>query len=171
MGTAFRLYAETSGNFAAVGSIQTGVAVVNLSATAATVRVELNRLDGSSTGLTGTLSIPANGQAAMFLNQIPGFSSLQAPFQGVLRVSSSAPISVVGLRGRYNERNDFLVTTTPPVNEATPPSTALLFFPHVVDGGGYTTQFILFSSQPGQSSSGTMRLFSQSGEALDLILR
>jgi len=78
---------------------------------------------------------------------------------------------VVGLRGRSNERNDFLITTTPPVNEATPPSTARLVFPHIADGGGYTTKFILFSGRPGQSSSGTMQLFSQSGGVLDLTLR
>jgi hypothetical protein len=77
----------------------------------------------------------------------------------------------VGLRGRYNERNDFLITTTPPINEATPATTAPLFFPQIVDGGGYMTQFILISGQPGQSSSGTMQWFSQSGAALGLTLQ
>jgi hypothetical protein len=154
-----------------VGSIQTGLAVANISTSAAIVTLELSKLDGSSTGLTGTLTVPANGQVAIFLNEIPGFASLQTPFQGVLRVSSQVPIFVVGLRGRYNERNDFLMTTTPPVNETTAASTAGLFFPHIVDSGGYTTQFILFSGQPGQSSSGTVQLFSQSGGALNLTLR
>ena len=172
-GTAFRLYAEASGDFShsAAGSIQTGLAVANTSTNAATVTLELSKLDGSSTGLTGMLSVPANGQVAIFLNQITGFGSLQIPFQGVLRVSSPASISVAGLRGRYNERSDFLITTTPPVNEATAPSPAALFFPQISDSGGYTTQFILFSGQPGQSSSGTMQLFSQSGGALNLTLR
>src|SRR5262249_27309825 len=124
-------------------------------------------LDGVSTGLTGALSVPANGQAATFLNQIVGFAGLQTPFQGVLRVSSSSPISVVGLRGRYNERNDFLITTTSAVNESTPPSTGPLYFPHIVDSGGYTTQFILFSGSPGQPISGTMQLFSQAGTPLN----
>ena len=75
-----------------------------------------------------------------------------------------------GLRGRYNERNDFLITTTPPVNEA-PPATSPMIFPHIADSGGYTTQFILFSAQPGSSSSGTMQLFNQSGGALGLTLQ
>jgi hypothetical protein len=78
---------------------------------------------------------------------------------------------VAGLRGRYNERSDFLITTTPSVNEATASSPAALFFPQIPDSGGYTTQFILFSGQPGQSSSGTMQLFSQSGGALNVTLR
>jgi len=107
----------------------------------------------------------------IFLNELPGFESLHIPFQGVLRVLSPEPISVTGLRGRYNERRDFLITTTPPVNEAASPSIAPLFFPHIVDGDGYTTQFILFSGQSGQSSSGSIQVFSQNGGTLDLGLR
>lgn len=162
--TAFRLYAE------AAGSVQTGLAVANTTAAPATVTLELTKLDGSSTGLTGTMIVPANGQTAMFLNEVQGFASLQLPFRGVLRVSSPASISVLGLRGRYNERNDFLITTTPPINENGAASSSTLFFPHFADSGGYTTQFILFSGA-GQSSSGSLQLFSDSGQALNLLLQ
>jgi len=165
-GNAFRLYAEAS-----TGSIQTGLAVTNPSANTATVRLELFKPDGSSTGLTGNLSIPANGQSSAFLSQIPGLGSLQAPFQGTLRVSSATSVSVIGLRGHYNERSDFLITTTPPANEAAPPSAAPLYFPHLAEGGDYTTQFILFSGQAGQSTSGTVSLFTQSGSTLNLMLQ
>lgn len=73
-GNTFRLYAEASGDFNtnAIGSIQTGLAITNTSTNIATVTLELFRLDGSYTGQTGTLSIPANGQVATFLNRIPG---------------------------------------------------------------------------------------------------
>jgi hypothetical protein len=167
---AFRLYAEAAGRFSdeAPGSIQTGIAVANRSSTLATVTLELFKLDGSSAGQTGTMVVPGGGHAAMFLNQISGFVSLQTPFQGVLRVSSAASISVAGLRSRYNERGDFLITTTPSVNEASLSSTAPLYFSHLADGGGYTTQFILFSGQAGQSSSGSLQLFTQSGNPLNL---
>jgi hypothetical protein len=137
----------------------------------ATVTLELRKLDGSPTGLTSTLTLPANGQTAVFLNQLQGFGSLPTEFQGVLRVSSSTPISVAGLRGRYNERNDFLITTTPPLDESTPPSTAPLYFPQIADGGGFTTQLILLNGDLGQLASGTIQLFSQIGGALDLTLR
>lgn len=178
-GSAFRLYAEAAGDFdgAASGAIQTGLAISNLSAAAAMVSLELNGLDGTSTGLTGSILVPANGQVANFLNQIPGFASLPRPFQGVLRISSASSISVVGLRGRYNERSDFLITTIPPVNEEAGDAAAgsgprgELFFPHFVEAGGYTTQFILFSGSAGRQSSGTLRFVSQSGEVLNLTLR
>ena len=105
-------------------------------------------------------------------------ASLQNPFQGVLQISSansspftSMPISVIGLRGRYNERADFLLTTTAPVPTSVAISTADLFIPQLVDGGGYTTQLILFSGLRGLSSSGVVRLFTQSGEILNLTLQ
>ncbi|MBI4475089.1 MAG: hypothetical protein HY646_20650, partial [Acidobacteria bacterium] len=172
-GAAFRIYAETAGNFSsgAIGSIQTGLAIANMSSAATTVTLELAKLDGTSAGLTGTLQVPANGQISTFLNQIQGFATLETPFKGVLRVSGPASLSMVGLRGRYNERADFLITTTPPVNEAGTPTSSTLYFPHVVDGGGYTTQFILFSGLPGQVTAGTMQLLGQSGSVLVLTLR
>ena len=83
----------------------------------------------------------------------------------------AAPVFVVGLRGRYNERGDFLITTMPVVNEQTPPSSAPLYFPHIVDSGGYTTQFILFGGTLNQSSAGTLDLFSQSGQTLSWTLQ
>jgi sugar lactone lactonase YvrE len=163
-GNAFRIYIEASGTRGNAGSIQTGIAIANTSSSAATVNFELSKLDGSSTGLTGSISIPPQGQVANFLNEIPGFNNLPVPSRGVLRVASAAPIAVIGLRGHYNERMDFLITTAPPSNEAAPLPSAL-YFPQIADGDGYTTEFILFSSQPGQSPRGTLRFFSQSGGA------
>jgi hypothetical protein len=172
-GSAFRIYAESSGIVGAVGSIQTGVAIANSSANAATVNFELSTLAGVSTGLTGAVTVPANGQIAMFLDQIPGLTALPNPFNGVLRASTSSPggVSMVGLRGRYNERGDFLITTTQPSDESTAATPAELFFPHLADGGGYTTQFILFNGSTDQASSGSLRFFNQSGQTLSLSVR
>ena len=174
-GSASRLYAESSGSFGTqqVGSTQTGVAIANAGSTAATVNFELNTLTGTSTGLTGVETIPANGQMAKFLNQISGFQGLQPPFQGVLRIStaSASGVTVVGLRGRYNERNDFLITTTQPIDESRPVPTTEQFFPYFADGGGYTTQFILFNGTTDQFSSGSLLFFNQSGQALNLSVR
>lgn len=171
-GSAFRMYVEAAGNFNSgqVGSLQTGLAVVNLSNSPAVVNFELSAPSGASSGLTGSITAPANGQTALFLNQIQGFSSLQSPFQGVLRAStsSSGGIAMIGLRGRYNERGDFLITTTSPVLESSTPPTGELLFPHFVDGGGYTTQFILFSGYAGQSATGIIRYLSQSGQSMDV---
>jgi hypothetical protein len=170
---AFRVYAEVSGTAGQAGSIQTGLAIANNSGNPAAVTFDLTTLEGTATGITGTYTVPGNGQVALFLNQIPGFRALQAPFQGVLRMSTPSPsgISVAGLRGRYNERGDFLITTTPAVDEAGPGTSAEFVFPHLVDGGGYTTQVVLFSGITGQVSAGNLRVFSQNGQPLTVSFR
>ena len=99
----------------------------------------------------------------MFLNQIPGMQQVPREFQGILRVSASGPISVLALRGHYNERGDLLITTTSPVAETAAPAAGERFFAHLVDSGGYTTQFILYSAYPEQSVSGAVRYFGQGG--------
>jgi len=89
-----------------------------------------------------------------------------------LRISTTSPngISVIGLRGRYNERRDFLLATTPAVNERLPIPQGETLFPYIAEGGGYTTQFIL-SSAGGQTSSGWLRFYDLSGLPLDLSLK
>ncbi len=94
VGTAFRLYAKAAGNLSLPGSIQTGLAVTNTYTSAASVLLELHKLEGSPTGLTGTLSVSPNGRVATFLNETQGLASLQKPFQGILRVSSPSSISL-----------------------------------------------------------------------------
>jgi sugar lactone lactonase YvrE len=170
-GSSFRMYAEASGNFGsgAIGSIQSGIAIANLSSSPVTVNLTLDRLDGSSTGLTAAVVVPGNGQTATFLNQIPGFANLSLPFQGVLRATSTSPIAIVGLRGRYNERSEFLITTTAAIDEAALPPYGELFFPHIADSGGYTTQFILMAGTGGQAT-GSLRLVTQTGQPLSLPL-
>ena len=160
--TAFRLFAASS----VQGSIHSGIAVANLSAAPINVTFELSNLDGSSVGVASNVPVPGSGQISMFLDQIAAFSALSDPFQGVLRVSTaSAPgISVVGIRARYNERGDFLITTIPSVDESGAATQGGALFPHFVDGDGSTTQFILFSGLAGQASSGVLKLFQQSGQ-------
>jgi len=166
-GTAFRMYAETSSSGAA-GSIQTGIAVTNSSGSAASVTFELFKLDGTSALLAPvSISVPGAGQNAKFLNEI--FPTLASPFRGVLRTTTNSPgIAVVGLRGRYNERGDFLITTTPSANEGAASTSAELNFPHIVNGGGYTTQFVLFSGTAGQNASGSLHFLKQDGTSFQL---
>jgi hypothetical protein len=170
-GSAFRVFVEASGDFdqGAAGSTRTGLAIANTTPQATSVVVEVKNLDGN-TGLIGIVSIPGNGQKALFLNQIPGIQTLLTPFRGMLQLTSFAPITITGLRARYNERNDLLITTTPPGDESIPPPASGLYFPHFATAGGYSTQFVLFSAQPGQRPSGTFQLVPQAGESVNLAL-
>jgi len=172
-GAAFRLYVESAGVFGTPGSIQSGIAIANLSSNPVAAMCELSNLDGSSTGLKANITVPATGQVALFLNKLEEFAGLPDSFQGVLRIStpSNAAISVIGLRGRMNERGEFLYTTTPSLDEDLAATTTESVFPQVVDSGGCTTQFILMSGLKGQASTGILRFISQTGQPLNLPFR
>ncbi len=127
-------------------------------------------LDGSATRLSSSPMLPPSGQVARFVDEL--FPTLTTPFQGILRITTTPDaVASIGLRLRINECGDVLTTTTPPANEAAETTSAELIFPHLVDTGGWTTQFILFSGVAGQSSSGSMTFVSQSGAALGLVVR
>src|SRR5262249_18193409 len=112
-------------------SIQSGIAIANPSGAGITVNLELFNLSGTSTGISGTVTIPGSGQIATFLNQVPGFERMASPFEGTVRIStgSSAGIAVAGLRGRSNELGDFLIATVPAIDESVPASRTDLVFP------------------------------------------
>jgi hypothetical protein len=177
---AFRVYAEASGDFAhqESGSIQTGFALTNSAETAAAVNWELFRMDGTTTGLRGAATVAPQSHTAVFLNELAGFDQkVQTPFKGFLRISdspyaSSPAIEVVGIRGRYNERGDFLITATTPASDSgSPQSSAERLFPYFVDGGGYTTQFVLFNAGSGTTSGGTMNFVGPQGSPLNVQVR
>ena len=156
-GSAFRMPAESS------AGIQTGLALANAGTADTTVTLDLYKADGTPTGLSTTVAIGTGRQVAKFLNEF--FPAIPSTFQGVLRIRSApADISVVGLRGRTNERDEFLITTTPASLETTLPGPEL-FFPHIADGGGYTTQFVLHGA-----GSGALRFFKQDGTGWSLTI-
>jgi hypothetical protein len=133
----------------------------------------LTNLFGASVG-SQSIDVPAEGQTAAFLDQLPGIGpAVRSPFQGILRIStnSGAGVSVLGLRGRYNERSEFLMTTIPPAAETFSNESAALVFPLFDDGGGYTTQFVIFSTRSGGIVNGVMAAFSKAGQLTDLTLR
>jgi hypothetical protein len=156
--TANRLYVENS-------DVQTGIIIANPSASPVTVTLDATTLSGASAGLTGTLTIQGNGQVAQFLSEIPGFEKIGV-FQGVLRISAASNIVAAGLRGRLNERGDFLISTLPSTDENAAAVRSQLAFPHYVEGAGYTSQFILFSGSKNSAPNGVIKLFDQSGNQI-----
>ena len=159
---ALRMYVEDT------QATKTGVAVTNPSSSPATVTFDLTGFDGSSLASTSVL-IPANGELAEFISDIFSTQTTAKPLYGILRITTTASsVSAVGLRGRYNERGDFLITTIPAVSEAVPAASDDLFFPEIVNGGGFATQFVLFSGAAGQQSSGTVKFVNQDSTAMNV---
>jgi hypothetical protein len=161
--TTFRIGAEASGSVGASGSVRPGIAIVNTSTSQATVNFELMDVSGISTGVTDSLTIAGEEHASQFLNEI--VPNMNTSFEGVGRITSDAPIAVTGLRGRYNARGDFLITTMPLAQES-PATNTEMIFPHIVPSGGYTTQVTLFSNNG--ASSDTVNRFTQSGQTIQM---
>jgi hypothetical protein len=146
------------------GPAQSGVAISNASATAENVNLQLGNLQA-------TITIPPGGQYTGFLNQIPGFQNLPSPQQGIMQVSTadgSSSIAVSALRVRYNEIGQFLLSTVPLIPATPLPSGAELIIPQIVDGGGFTTTFILLNTSS-TSSNVLLSTMSPTGQPLTLI--
>ena len=45
-----------------------------------------------------------------------------------------------------------------------------MLFPHIVNGGGFTTEFILYSGPAGQSANGYLRFFRDDATSLNFTL-
>ena len=63
-----------------------------------------------------------------------------------LEISSDQSLSIVALRLANNQRNDPLFTTTPVADLTQPLTNDVIYFPQLVDGGGYTTSIVLLNT-------------------------
>lgn len=143
-----------------------GLALANPSDTLVRASLALAGTGGLPARSSVIVEIPARSQVALFLNQVRGWEVLTTPFQGTLTVTANAPIAATGLRARFNERGDFLVTATPGLEQLD-----RAYFPQIADSGGFTTQFILVDGGGGRQTTGFLRLVEQGGAALMLGVR
>src|SRR5205085_11750829 len=108
---------------------------------------------------------------AIFLNEMADFRALPNPFQGTVRVHSTAPgIVAIGLRARYSENGNVVGTMTGPLKEH-PGEGSKVIFPHVLDGGGYATEFFLFSDPAGPGIAGSLRFADENGQDRPLAIQ
>jgi hypothetical protein len=124
---------------------------------------------------TGQGSLPPWGHFAKFVHQLrdiaPNFS-LPPNFPttvlyGSLDITSSQPVSVLGLRLTTNQRGETLLTSTSVADLSRPPGTAAVYFPQLADGGGYTTTVIL-SNTSAAIESGTITIMDDAGAPLNV---
>jgi hypothetical protein len=149
-----RIYVDLS------GSHNTGLAIADASGAGASITVNAFSMDGFTPigPGQGPIQLASNGYKAQFADAF--VTGLPAGFTGVLDISSETPFAALTLRSLNNERREFLMTTFPVADTNQIPSLPIMF-PHIVDGGGYTTEFILISS--GEAASTTLRLYDESG--------
>jgi enterochelin esterase-like enzyme len=139
----------------------TGLAIANLSGAAANPTIRAFRTDGvtSASASPGLLPLAGFGHDAKFADQF--FPGLPADFMGILDISALTPFAAITVRSLYNERKDFLLTTFP-IADVTRSAPSPIVFPHIADGGGYITQFILLSPQGAAETS--LGLYNDNGK-------
>jgi hypothetical protein len=137
------------------------LALLNVSSSPLSVQLYVYNSDGTSTGLSTTVNLPANGETTQFIDEL--FQQLPVPFHGIVEVTSlNGFVITAALRGRWNSRGDFLMTTTPPSNQFAAPAGQETDFPLILAGAEYPEQIILFSATT-QSTAGSLQVFSSSG--------
>ena len=158
----------TRGRIAAqrTSAVRSGLALANPNDEAATVSFFFTDSNGQDV-LAGTTSIPANGQIAGFLDELPFNGS--SSFAGSMTFSSSKPVAAVALRGLLNERSDFLITTLPVVELASNTSAASAVFPDFADGGGWATEITLVNPTDSQIA-GALQFADQSGKPMSVTI-
>jgi subtilisin family serine protease len=150
-----RIYIDRSGGH------ETGLALACPGSSGINIALNAYQADGSTAAGSGTLNISGNGHTAQLAGQL--ISSLPSGFTGVLDISSTAPFVALTLRVLTNARGDSLMTTFP-VADMTQLAPAPVVFPHIVDGGGYVTQFILLSAGP--AANATVNFYDEKGVPL-----
>ncbi len=152
-------------------NINTGIAVVNTNADPANVTYTLRDVTGDILSI-GNGTIAAGRHFACFIDELkvraeaPDFI-IPADFPtaiqfGSLEIASSQPLSMLGVRGTMNQRNEFLMTTTPVANLTHPLDKNPIYFPQFVDGGGYTTSIILLNTSS-VFETGTLEIMDSKG--------
>ena len=144
---------STSGQFSGEINVDTGVAVVNPGPSAATVRLTLRNAAGAIVA-AGEGSLQAGQHVARLsgeLNFIAPNFQFPADFAsksrfGSLDVESDQPISVTALRATFNQRGDVLFTSTGVTDLNAPAESAAVYFPHLADGGGFSSSFVLLNN-------------------------
>lgn len=167
---AVRLFAQGTYQFypALPLSTDTGLAIANLSPTPVQVTLQLTKPDGRSYGDSVVQQVPGNGQIAAFMRDLGFFPSGYY----LLRVTTDSPsgIGVLGILGRYNERREFLLSTTPVYREDES-SGSVQVLPHFAQGGGFTTELLLFNRNDAAATTSLLTSFGPDGSAFDLDLR
>jgi hypothetical protein len=154
--------------------VLTGVAIANRNTSPASLTLTLRNRAGHTIA-TGHGVLPAGGHRAKFVHQLqdvaPDFN-IPANFStavqyGSLDISSSLPVSVLGLRLTTNQRGETLLTSTAVTDVARPAGISPVYFPQLVDGAGYTTSLVLTNTS-GAAQNGTISVLDGNGQPLSV---
>jgi hypothetical protein len=142
------------------------LALVNRGATAATIRLTAYRTNGSIPVPARTISLASNQHLAGFLDEV--IPDLPGDFEGKVILESTAPIFMITMRTLVNQSGAFLMTAMPLIDLDQSPLSAVSYFPQLVDGGNFSTEYLLINSDP---ATAHLQFFGLDGQPLAVPLR
>ena len=159
-----------------------GVAIANPGSSTSAVNLTLRDENGIVVGSPANVSIPSHQQVGKFVNELFGADTIGSGFRGSLRIQSSTPFAVVGLRFSGYIFSTLPVAVTAPVSGV--PSRTLaagaapntpqagnvggsnaLIIPQFAIAGGWATQIALVNDTT-STISGRIDLFDTAGNPL-----
>ncbi len=144
-----------------------GVALVNPGTQPAALTVTAANLQGEARGTVRTFSLDPAHQTSLFASEL--VPDLPQGFRGTLLLESNVPVATMAMRST-NAADRFLLSTLPVLDLTRLGAASSLFFPHLADGGGYLSEFIILNPGAGSSLSG-LKFFSSTGTPLPLVSR
>ena len=148
-----RIFAETD------DTVRTGLAIANPNDSNVAITFFFTDPGGIDYG-NGSFTLGTREQTARFLDEAPFNGSSE--MWGTFTFTSNLPVAVIALRGFINERSEFLMTALP-VAPLTAGTANTVYFPHFVDGAGWTTQVILVNPTSA-AISGRVQFFGPGSE-------
>jgi len=145
-------------------NLRTGIAILNPLGQAVLVTLQPTDGSGNAVGNPATITVQPYVNVSEFLDEM--IPSLPVGFEGTVLVRSSAPIFAISLRGTTTI-NGFLMSTTP-VLDLTQSYSGTYYFPQVVDGGGFTTEFLMMNAG---AANVQLQFFDTTGKPMSLSLR
>ena len=137
-----------------------GVAIVNPLSQDVPVTLTPFDSNGGSVAPARTLTLRANSQTSAFLNELIG--GLPSGFRGSVLIEAASPVYAISMRGTTNSQGGFLMSTLPMVDLNQMPS-GMHYFPQVVNGGFYKTEFLIMNTG---TSAPQLSLFSTDGKPM-----
>ena len=139
--------------------LSTGIAIHN-NGPAATVRMKLNRLDGTFQR-TALVELPANGHVAKFVEEL--FPTLE-DFEGSLTVMGDLLAATALQLG--NDPGEFTTLPVVPISPATLPGP--VYFSHFGNGAGLLSSVFLLNPSEEDRAKGNLTFLGDSGIALSV---
>jgi len=143
---------------------RTGVAIVNPLSHDAQVTLTPFDKNGENLAPAGSVALNAHAHTSAFLDEL--IAGLPYGFEGSVLLEADSPVYAISMRGTTNSRGRFLMSTLPMVDSNQIPS-GPNYFPHVISGGLYKTEFLIMNTE---TLAPELSLFSTDGKPMALPL-